>query len=56
MSVRMGVLALLVAEPGYGYQLRGEFEHRTGGQLAAEHRPGLHDARPVGTRRPRGPR
>ncbi|PYY36374.1 MULTISPECIES: PadR family transcriptional regulator [unclassified Curtobacterium] len=31
MSVRMGVLALLVAEPGYGYQLRGEFEHRTGG-------------------------
>ncbi|WP_022906258.1 MULTISPECIES: PadR family transcriptional regulator [unclassified Curtobacterium] len=31
MSVRMGVLALLVAGPGYGYQLRGEFEHRTGG-------------------------
>jgi DNA-binding PadR family transcriptional regulator len=31
MSVRMGVLALLVAEPGYGYQLRGEFEHWTGG-------------------------
>ena len=31
MSVRMGVLALLVGGPGYGYQLRGEFEHRTGG-------------------------
>ncbi|WP_092091513.1 PadR family transcriptional regulator [Curtobacterium sp. UNCCL20] len=31
MSVRMGVLALLVRGPGYGYQLRGEFEHRTGG-------------------------
>jgi DNA-binding PadR family transcriptional regulator len=31
MSVRMGVLALLVDGPGYGYQLRGEFEHRTGG-------------------------
>ncbi|MGN6408006.1 MAG: PadR family transcriptional regulator [Curtobacterium sp.] len=31
MSVRMGVLALLVTGPGYGYQLRGEFEHRTGG-------------------------
>ncbi|PZF30252.1 PadR family transcriptional regulator [Curtobacterium sp. MCLR17_045] len=27
----MGVLALLVGGPGYGYQLRGEFEHRTGG-------------------------
>lgn len=27
----MGVLALLVRGPGYGYQLRGEFEHRTGG-------------------------
>lgn len=31
MSVKMGVLALLVGGPGYGYQLRGEFEHRTGG-------------------------
>ncbi len=31
MSVRMGVLALLVDGPGYGYQLRGEFEQRTGG-------------------------
>ncbi|WP_083263975.1 PadR family transcriptional regulator [Curtobacterium sp. ER1/6] len=31
MSVRMGVLALLVGGPGYGYQLRGEFEQRTGG-------------------------
>jgi DNA-binding PadR family transcriptional regulator len=31
MSVKMGVLAILVAGPGYGYQLRGEFEQRTGG-------------------------
>ena len=31
MSVRFGILALLVEAPGYGYQLRGEFERRTGG-------------------------
>jgi DNA-binding PadR family transcriptional regulator len=31
MSVRQGLLALLAEQPMYGYQLRGEFEARTGG-------------------------
>lgn len=31
MSVRQGLLALLGEEPKYGYQLRAEFEERTGG-------------------------
>lgn len=31
MSVRSGLLALLVEEPRYGAQLRAEFEERTGG-------------------------
>lgn len=31
MSIRYGLLALLDAGPKYGYQLRGEFEHATGG-------------------------
>nr|WP_207207415.1 PadR family transcriptional regulator [Xylanimonas protaetiae] len=31
MSVRMGILELLAEEPMYGYQLRSEFERRTGG-------------------------
>jgi DNA-binding PadR family transcriptional regulator len=31
VSVRMGLLALLDDEPRYGYQLRAEFEQRTGG-------------------------
>lgn len=31
MSVRMGMLALLDQQSMYGYQLRGEFERRTGG-------------------------
>ena len=30
MSVRQGLLALLAQEPMYGYQLRAEFEARTG--------------------------
>lgn len=30
MSVRMGILALLSEGPMHGYQLRGEFERRTG--------------------------
>ena len=30
MSVRQALLALLGEEPKYGYQLRAEFEHRTG--------------------------
>lgn len=31
MSIRQGLLALLAEQPMYGYQLRGEFEGRTGG-------------------------
>jgi DNA-binding PadR family transcriptional regulator len=31
MSIRQGLLALLADEPMYGYQLRHEFEARTGG-------------------------
>src|SRR5206468_10060793 len=31
MSVRSGLLALLAQQPMYGYQLRQEFEARTGG-------------------------
>jgi DNA-binding PadR family transcriptional regulator len=31
MSIRQGLLALLAQEPMYGYQLRQEFELRTGG-------------------------
>jgi DNA-binding PadR family transcriptional regulator len=31
MSVRQGLLALLTESPRYGYQLRQEFEARTGG-------------------------
>ena len=31
MSVRFGLMALLAEEPMYGYQLRQEFESRTGG-------------------------
>ena len=31
MSVRLGLLALLDEQPMYGYQLRAEFEGRTGG-------------------------
>jgi len=31
MSIRQGLLALLEQEPMYGYQLRAEFESRTGG-------------------------
>lgn len=31
MSVRNGLLALLTERPKYGYQLRAEFEQRTGG-------------------------
>jgi DNA-binding PadR family transcriptional regulator len=30
MSVRHGLLALLAERPRYGYELRGEFETRTG--------------------------
>ncbi|HEY0692544.1 MAG TPA: helix-turn-helix transcriptional regulator, partial [Kribbella sp.] len=30
MSIKHGLLALLRAEPKYGYQLRGEFEAATG--------------------------
>jgi len=30
MSVRHGLLALLAEQPRYGYELRGEFESRTG--------------------------
>ena len=30
MSIRHGLLALLSEEPKYGYQLRAEFEERTG--------------------------
>lgn len=30
MSIRQSLLALLSAQPRYGYQLRGEFEERTG--------------------------
>ncbi|MCU1672901.1 MAG: PadR family transcriptional regulator [Frankiales bacterium] len=30
MSIRQGLLALLAQEPMYGYQLRAEFEQRTG--------------------------
>jgi DNA-binding PadR family transcriptional regulator len=31
MSIRQGLLALLTSGPRHGYQLRGEFEERTGG-------------------------
>ena len=31
MSVRQGILALLAEQPMHGYQLRSEFEQRTGG-------------------------
>lgn len=31
MSVRLAVLAILSEAPAHGYQLRAEFEHRTGG-------------------------
>src|SRR4051812_46691476 len=31
MSVRQGLLALLAQQPMYGYQLRQQFEARTGG-------------------------
>ena len=31
MSIRQGLLALLISGPRHGYQLRGEFEERTGG-------------------------
>ena len=31
MTVRLGLLALLDEQPMYGYQLRAEFESRTGG-------------------------
>ena len=31
MSIRQGILAMLAAGPRYGYQLRTEFEERTGG-------------------------
>ncbi|HZI98373.1 MAG TPA: PadR family transcriptional regulator [Actinomycetales bacterium] len=31
MSIKQGLLALLAVEPMYGYQLRQEFESRTGG-------------------------
>ena len=31
MSVRQGLLALLVEQPRHGYELRAEFERRTGG-------------------------
>ncbi len=31
MSIKQGMLALLAEGPRYGYQLRGEFEERTGG-------------------------
>ena len=53
MTIRNGLLALLERGPMYGYQLRTEFEAATGGDLAAEHRAGLHDAQPAGARRPR---
>ena len=43
MSIKHGLLALLERGPMYGYQLRAEFEESTGGDLAAEHRAGLHD-------------
>ncbi|MCW2793021.1 MAG: PadR family transcriptional regulator [Nocardioides sp.] len=33
MSVRHGLLALLAEQPRYGYELRGEFEARTGSPL-----------------------
>jgi len=31
MSIRLGIMALLAEEPMYGYQVRQEFESRTGG-------------------------
>jgi DNA-binding PadR family transcriptional regulator len=31
MSIRQGLLALLEQQDSYGYQLRSDFEHRTGG-------------------------
>lgn len=31
MSIKLGIMALLTADPMYGYQLRQEFESRTGG-------------------------
>lgn len=34
MSIRLGLLALLDQHPSYGYQLRAEFEQRTGGTWA----------------------
>ena len=64
MSVRQALLALLEEGPMYGYQLRSEFERRTGRDLAAQRRAGLHDPDPARARRPgrrvrrrrRGPR
>ena len=52
MSVRHALLALLSEGPKYGLQLRQEFEaaHRRG--LAAERRPGVHDAPASRARRP----
>ena len=47
MTVRNALLALLEQGPMYGYQLRAEFERRTGRHLAAQRRAGLHDARPA---------
>ena len=47
MSIRHGLLALLQQGPMYGYQLRAEFESRTGAHLAAERRAGLHDPLPA---------
>ena len=51
MSIKYGLLALLERGTLYGYQLRAEFEESTGGDLAAEHRAGLHDPVAAGTRR-----
>jgi DNA-binding PadR family transcriptional regulator len=34
MSIRQGLLALLEQQDSYGYQLRSDFEHRTGGTWA----------------------
>ena len=44
MSVRHALLALLSEGPKYGLQLRQEFEAQDRRGLAAERRPGVHDA------------
>ena len=48
MSTRHGLLALLAQGPRHGYQLRVGVRGVHGGDPAAQHRPGLHDADPAG--------